>query len=177
MRRRPCAWAGLRPGVPARLPHPRWTQDLVEQLIDAARMGDRKRDKLGLMLAQLLIERLRVDRDAGGASIPASLVTFERCREYLAGRYLEFDDLAQAARACGVSQVHLCRLFRRHAGKTPQEFVTHMKLNHAAELIMRGNISVKAAGLEVGYGDPYHFSKAFKKAHGVAPSLFRGRCL
>jgi AraC-like DNA-binding protein len=47
-----------------------------------------------------------------------------------------------------------------------------MKMNHAAELITRANFSVKAAAVEVGFEDPYHFSRVFKRVHGVAPSLF-----
>lgn len=167
--------ANLKPGVPARLAHPRWSQDLIEQLIDTARMQYRQREIMGRMLAELLIARLRTDRHIGGKRIPASFQSFERCREYLAAHYLKIHDFALAARFCGVSQVHLCRLFRKYAGQTPQEFVTRMKMNHAAELIMRGSMPVKAAAFEVGYADPCHFSKLFKKVHGISPSFFPER--
>lgn len=166
--------AGLAPGIPGRLAHPRWVQDLIEQLIDTARMETVGCRRLRSMLAGLLIERLRTDREAGGALLPASRLTFDRCREYLTAHYLEISDFAQAARACGVSQVHLCRLFRRHAGETPHTFVTRMRMNHAAERIVRGDVAVKAASLEVGYPDPYHFSRVFKKVFGSAPSRFCG---
>jgi AraC-like DNA-binding protein len=45
-------------------------------------------------------------------------------------------------------------------------------MNHAAELILRGNLPVKVAGAQVGFDDPYHFSRCFKRVHGVAPNSF-----
>jgi len=166
---------GLEPGVPARLAHPRWAQDLIEQLIDTARMEVRSKEKLGPMLAELLIERLHADREPRGSRLSASRLTFERCRDYLTAHYLEISNFARAARACGVTQVHLCRLFRKHAGETPHTFVTRMKMNQAAELIVRGDVAVKTAALGVGFPDPYHFSRVFKKVHGSAPSKFCGQ--
>jgi AraC-like DNA-binding protein len=32
---------------------------------------------------------------------------------------------------------------------------------------------VKEVGAEVGFSDPYHFSRAFKKYHGISPSRFQ----
>ncbi len=166
--------AGLNPGVPERLAHPRWLQDLMEQLIDTARLKSPKRQKLGSILAGLILTRLPMDREVGGSQQMASRLSYDRCREYLSRHYLEIKDFALAAKMCGVSPVHMCRLFRRYAGETPHVFVTRLKINHAAELIVRGDVAVKAAALEVGYADPYHFSRVFKAMHGQAPSKFRG---
>lgn len=165
--------AGVAVAKPARLAHPRWTQDIVDQLIDAGRLTVMHRRRITPLLAALLIERLHVDRETGGTKISVARQTFERCREHLVSTYLEINDLREAARVCGVTPVYLCRLFRRFAGETPGAFVRRMKMNHAAELIVRGHVAVKTAALEVGFDDQYYFSRVFKAVHGRPPSALR----
>lgn len=163
--------AGVADGVPKALLPSRWVQDLIEQIIDTGRLQEPQRSALDPMLVRLLLERVRSDLRPARRQKTAAWLTFERCRAWLAANYLHPSDLAQSAAACGVTQVHMCRLFRRYAGETPHAFVTRMKMDHAAELILRGNMAVKEAASEVGFEDPFHFSRVFKKVHGAAPSL------
>jgi AraC-like DNA-binding protein len=71
-----------------------------------------------------------------------------------------------------VSGAHLSRLFHRFDTELPKAFLMRLKMNHAAELILRGSLPVKAAAAQLGFEDPYHFSRCFKRVHGVAPSYF-----
>ncbi len=163
--------AGLDEGVPGTLVKRRWWHDLLDQLIDAAQLRADARRKIATLIAGLLIERIREDlRPTQRPS--SSQVAYERSREYLTAHYLEVSNLEHAAADCGVSQVHLCRLFQRFATESPYAYVTRLKINHAAERIARSNIPVKVAAAEVGFDDPYHFSRVFKKVHGVPPSRF-----
>jgi AraC-like DNA-binding protein len=163
--------AGFKPGVPGSLATRRWVQDLFDQLIDTTQMQITAQRRVAEMLSNLLLERIREDLHFTRPVIQASL-TYEKCREYLGSHYLDISNLADAAQHCGVSTVHLCRLFQRYATESPNTFITRLKINHAAERITRGNLSVKAAAAEVGFDDPYHFSRVFKKVHGVPPSKF-----
>jgi len=162
---------GLKPGVPGSLVQRRWLHDLLDQLIDTAPMRAAARRKVAGMIANLLLERIREDLHPVQRVTQAHL-TYERCREYLAANYLDISNLSDAARKCGVSPVHLCRLFQRYATEPPHSFVTRLKINHAAERIARGNLLVKSAAAEVGFDDPYHFSRVFRKVHGIPPSKF-----
>ncbi|MFZ4777248.1 MAG: helix-turn-helix transcriptional regulator [Terrimicrobiaceae bacterium] len=151
--------------------HRRWLHDLLEQLIETAQLRPSARASISRMLAPLILERIRTDLRPAPRSSHAQQ-TYERCRRYLSDHYVRVRNLSEAAGACGVSAVHLSRLFHRFATECPNAFLTRLKMNHAAELIVRGNVSVKAAAQAVGYEDPYHFSRVFKRVHGVAPSLF-----
>jgi AraC-like DNA-binding protein len=42
-------------------------------------------------------------------------------------------------------------------------------MNLAAEYLVEHGGLVKEAAQRVGFADPYHFSRAFKAVHGVAP--------
>lgn len=34
-------------------------------------------------------------------------------------------------------------------------------------------MSIQQIGLEIGFDDPYHFSRNFKKMHGLSPNNYR----
>lgn len=163
--------AGLDDGRPGHAIHGRWLHDLMDQLVEASRLRPAARKRIADMLLLLLLERAREDLRKG-TRILAAERKYEECRRYLTDNYLRIHRLSEAARACGLSAVHLSRLFRRFAAESPHAFLLRTKMNHAAELIARDNASVKAAGAQVGYDDPYHFSRVFKRVHGVAPSRF-----
>ena len=159
---------GANPGC---LLHRRWLQDLIEQLIEIAHMEPSSRTQFSKMLAPLILQRVRADLRAGPHFSHAQQ-SYEQCRRYLADHYLQIKSLSDAARACGLSSAHLSRLFHRFAIESPNQFLVRMKMNHAAELIARSSVPVKSAANSVGYDDPYHFSRVFKRVHGVAPSHF-----
>jgi AraC family transcriptional regulator of adaptative response/methylated-DNA-[protein]-cysteine methyltransferase len=72
-----------------------------------------------------------------------------RVIEYLDKHYPEQPDLAFLAGKVGLSPFHFHRLFSEWAGVTPKDFIQCLTLNHARELLQRGE-SVLDAALEVG---------------------------
>ena len=80
------------------------------------------------------------------------------------------DGRAMAARAM-LSPFHFNRLVRAGIGEPPAAFRRRLLLERAAWRLSRG-ITVTAAGLEAGYDAVEAFSRAFTRAHGVAPSRF-----
>ncbi len=78
--------------------------------------------------------------------------------------------LAQAAH---VSPEYLCRLFRRHLNLGPLECAGLARLERAASLLVRSNLSIKEIADAVGFVSPYHFSNKFRKVYGVSPRDYR----
>ncbi len=98
--------------------------------------------------------------------------TYARCRRVIEESALRWRNAEEAARACQVSPAYLCRLFARYAAESPYQFLLRLRLNHAASLLESGGWRVGEVADELGM-DPFHFSRAFKRVHGMAPDAFR----
>ncbi|MDQ2863970.1 MAG: AraC family transcriptional regulator [Bacteroidota bacterium] len=69
------------------------------------------------------------------------------------------------------SKFHFIRLFKRIYGKTPYQYLTSVRIDHAI-LLFQKNKSVSEVCFSVGFEDLSSFSELFKKNVGVSPSDF-----
>lgn len=86
------------------------------------------------------------------------------------GHYRSLNDLIGE---CHYSKDHLIRLFRRHRGITPGEFIIRTRIDNARGLLTIPSLSVKQVSAQLGYPDSCSFSKQFKERVGVSPKTFR----
>ena len=56
---------------------------------------------------------------------------------------------------------------------SPVDFLRHVRIQRAEELIKRSNYPVSQIAYAVGFSDPKYFSKCFKKETGMTPSEYR----
>lgn len=80
--------------------------------------------------------------------------------------------IAEIAEACGYSESHLRRLFREHIGKSPTEYITKSRIARAQRLLRTDQFSISEVSQEVGFADPFHFSRTFKSLVCVPPREF-----
>lgn len=147
--------------------------DLCEQILSCSALPAPERPRVTAVLLQALLVRLRAEPDEDGNPRSQRRRVFERCRSYLTLHYAEAGGPGAAARACHVGPEYLSRLFREYAGQTPSFFLARLRMQHAARLLQQPGLSVKATARAVGFDDPYHFSRVFKRIHGVAPRHFK----
>jgi AraC family transcriptional regulator len=83
----------------------------------------------------------------------------------------------QLAREAGVHPVHFARVFRRHVGLSPVEYLRRERAKRAADLLAHSLVPIVEVGLACGFADQPAFSKAFRRATGVTPASFRRRWL
>ena len=81
--------------------------------------------------------------------------------------------LADLARVAHVSGEHLCRLFRQNLAMSPLQCLRLARLDRAAGLVARSNLTFKEIAEITGFANPFHFSIAFKAIYGVPPSAYR----
>lgn len=77
---------------------------------------------------------------------------------------------AEMAEVCGLSPLVLRATCLRIFGVTPVKYRLQIKLSHAYAILRRGGSSVAMVSDMLGFCDPYHFSKAFKRQFGCSPS-------
>ena len=77
------------------------------------------------------------------------------------------------ARSVGLSRAAFARRFAAVSGRSPQRFLTELRLALAASLLESTDDSLAELAARVGYTSEFAFSRAFKRQHGVAPGSFR----
>lgn len=80
------------------------------------------------------------------------------------------NDMAQRLQ---LSVSHFTSLFRKATGMSPFDYYIHLKLQRACLLLYNSDIKVKEVAAELGYEDPYYFSRLFKKYMNVSPEQYR----
>lgn len=73
------------------------------------------------------------------------------------------------AEKLGLSRAQFYRKIKAVTGKTAGHFIRTMRLQRAAQLLKRGQMSVSDTALAVGYIDQAQFSRNFKKEMGMPP--------
>ncbi len=81
--------------------------------------------------------------------------------------------LANLATMAGMSVPHFCASFKKAFGQAPIDCLIVQRLTHAAYLLADRNHNVSSVAALVGYEDPFHFSKAFKRHFGLGPRALR----
>ncbi|WP_417268839.1 helix-turn-helix domain-containing protein [Celeribacter sp.] len=66
------------------------------------------------------------------------------------------------------------RAFRDRIGMTPQKYREQKRMEYAIRRLDMG-LTVKQVAEELGYSDPYFFSRQFKRHIGASPSQYRAR--
>lgn len=125
---------------------------------------------LGVLLTKIAERALPPD---GGD--PQALATYELFREHLATHRRRLTSVAQAAREYGISAAYACRLFRRFAATTPYQHLLRLRMSLAADLLAHERLLVKQVAAHLGFADPYQFSRAFKRVHGIPPARLTRR--
>jgi len=91
------------------------------------------------------------------------------CHEHFA----EPISLMTLAQTVGIHPGHLARIFRKQHQCTVGEYVRRLRLEYAAQELVRTQKSLSAIALEAGFYDQSHFTNSFKAHMGVTPYEFR----
>jgi AraC-like DNA-binding protein len=159
-------------GHPLFVSRPFRIRNIFENLITTGNTESRNRDALcALLLRQLILYADDCAMDPDAAFSPA-WQTYLRCRQHIERNFMEIASVAETADECFIDQAYLSRLFKRFAEESPLQLLTRLKMAKAADLLSNRDLLVKQVAEEVGFVDPYHFSRVFKRVYGIPPETF-----
>lgn len=72
----------------------------------------------------------------------------------------------------GISRVHLYKKLLSLTGKSPIEFIRTIRLQRAAQLLEKSQLTVAEVAYQVGFNNPKYFTKYFKDQFRVLPSAY-----
>jgi AraC-like DNA-binding protein len=81
--------------------------------------------------------------------------------------------VADLADEAGVSRAALTRRFSDMVGEPPMAYLTQLRLDIATDLLRDQHPTVGTVARQVGYGDAFALSAAFKRTFGISPQQYR----
>ncbi|TYB41982.1 AraC family transcriptional regulator [Actinomadura chibensis] len=81
--------------------------------------------------------------------------------------------VAALAAEVGASRAALAQRFTKLVGEPPMSYLTGARLAQAADLLRESDATLDAVARQVGYGNAFALSTAFKREHGVSPQEYR----
>jgi len=138
----------------------------------AAHPAEVMRIKAALLgLLALLLDVL----GAGDEALPHPLPV-QHAIEFMSLHYRNPDiRLPDVSRAAGLSADHFGRLFRQHMREPPMHYLRRVRINQARYLLEHTDLLVEEIAFDVGFSDPFHFSRVFRTLTDLSPRAWRKR--
>ncbi|RRJ97256.1 AraC family transcriptional regulator [Opitutaceae bacterium TAV4] len=146
-----------------------------EQLLEAGSKSGRQSARICTLLTELIVRHAVENAFVAASAVSTSQATYERCRTALRRDFLSLCSAEELARSCHLDPAYMARLFQKYGDESAYQMLVRLKMNHAAGRLTTGTQPLKEIGAEVGFPDPYHFSRVFKRTFGLAPKAFRER--
>ena len=156
-----------------------WLGSFAHQVTEESRFGRAGADCVLTRLAELMfievVRRYLDDLPSGQTGWLAGL------RDQVVGRVLALIHgrpghrwtLAELAREGVSSRSNLAKRFTELVGQPPMQYLAQWRMQVAANRLAQSGAKVATIGAEVGYDSEAAFSRAFKRAAGLAPGAWR----
>jgi len=134
-----------------------------------------RRDDLygeSLVLA-LLVDLLELRQAAPQPEASLTRRQMARVVDYVRAHIARNLSLAELAALVGLSPDHFGAAFRAAVGKTPHQFLLHCRIEAAKDMLARGEASLSAIAVDMGFADQAHFTRVFRRLTGQTPALWR----
>jgi AraC-like DNA-binding protein len=120
-------------------------------------------------MLSVILELYRQVLPSGQTPIDSRAELARKVTEFVRAHSLEALALADVARAFDMSPNYLTSLFHSQTGISLGRFIRKERIALAQHMLRKPMASVKSVGIDLGFPDPFTFSRAFKRISGTAP--------
>ena len=92
---------------------------------------------------------------------------------YIQQNFMEKISLKEFSEQFHLSEKYISRYFKEHFHITLSQYITHLRLEHAKQLLQDTDIPVTEIAMQSGYQNVSYFIRSFKKTYGVSPLKYR----
>jgi AraC-like DNA-binding protein len=96
-----------------------------------------------------------------------------RAVDHLRSNIRHIDSIDELAIGIGVSTRTLNRKINQELGISPYELILRVRVQAAAEALLKTEDSISQIALDFGFCDQSHFTQQFRKRMGMTPRQFR----
>jgi len=122
-----------------------------------------------LMASFMYINQFRQILQGTYPDLPSQAINF--MRENI-NKPLKLYDIANST---GYSTSHFSRIFSDKTGQSPMEYFNHLKMQEACRWLDTTKLVIGEIASNIGYSDPYYFSRTFKRIMRQSPNHYRKR--
>ncbi len=143
----------------------------LQQLLDILNVpGGRLLPRAVHLLEDLL---LQLHEQPAAARLPAALREgLEKTAARIRRNPARSLDWSYEAQKLHISPVHFRRVFKALTGLPPLQFQLECRLQQAAVLLLKSDVTVAEAAQASGFDDVFYFSRVFKKHRKLTPSAY-----
>lgn len=106
---------------------------------------------------------------------PKELERTRQILKYMEQHYSESLSIEEVSRACGMSQSHFMKFFKKTMGLPFTAYLNDYRLTMASRLLLSSEDSVLTVAGETGFNNLSYFNRIFKEKFGMTPREFRRR--
>ncbi|MGI6562201.1 MAG: helix-turn-helix domain-containing protein [Clostridia bacterium] len=134
-------------------------------------------ESIALQVAVMLLRESCLDL-SGSAFRSATYyddAAVKKAIEYITDNYQNNLTLAEIANVTHYSPYHFLRLFKRHTGITPFEYLLNVRIEKAKDMLIKTDCTMSQICDLCAFGSLSHFSCVFRKKTGVSPTEYKNK--
>jgi AraC family transcriptional regulator len=114
---------------------------------------------------------IRRESRSGSPSLPG--FKLRQITDWMSEHLAEEFNLDRLASQAGLSKFYFNRLFKSAMKVSPSSYHTTLRMDEAQRLLRETKKTIVDVALDLGYANPSHFARAFRKETGLSPSDYR----